>query len=211
MVLAPEPRFEGYRWYDALARVTGIETLITVDGAVRSLDYFTNRENGGEPERPETIVMHLNVLHPPKSPRHCFRKCDTIAVPADLAFAGEAWSSVHDALPLVTADSDIGPEELARLLRAAYFSPSDDADADSWETQLTRFEETALHISLKLMCSVEEARQRTIADAVWREIFWLMPRDRTVTIVVRGGKVSVDIGPVCTEAAIDAGNVEMVQ
>ena len=177
-----------------------------MDGAVRSLDYFTNRENGGEPERPETIVMHLNVLHPPKSPRHCFRKCDTIAVPADLAFAGEAWSSVHDALPLVTADSDIAPEELARLLRAAYFSPSDDADADSWETQLTRFEEDALHMSLKLMCSVEEARQRTIADAVWREIFWLMPRDRTVTIVVRGGKVSVDIGPVCTEAATDAGH-----
>ena len=166
---------------------------------------------GGEPERPETIVMHLNVLHPPKSPRHCFRKCGTIAVPADLAFAGEAWSSLHDALPLVTADSGIAPEELARLLRAAFFSPSDDADADSWETQLTRFEEDALHMSLKLMCSVEEARQRTIADAVWREIFWLMPRDRTVTIVVRGGKVSVDIGPVCTEAATDAGNVEAVQ
>ena len=210
-LFAPEPRFEGYPWYDALARVTGIENLVTVDGAVRSLDYFTSGENGGEPERPEDIVMHLNVLHPPKSPRHCFRKCDTIAVPADLAFAGEAWSSVHDALPLVTADSDIAPEELVRLLRAAYFSPSDDADADSWETQLTRFEETALHISLKLLCSVEEARQRTIADAVWREIFWLMPRDRTVTIVVRGGKVSVDIGPVGTEAATDAGNVEAAQ
>ena len=138
-LFAPEPRFEGYPWYDTLARVTGIETLVTVNGAVRSLDYFTSGENGGEPERPETIVMHLNVLHPPKSPRHCFRKCGTIAVPADLAFAGEAWSSVHDALPLVTADSDIAPEELARLLRAAYFSPSDDAEADSWETQLTRF------------------------------------------------------------------------
>ena len=210
-LFAPEPRFDGYPWYDALVRVTGIETLVTVDGAVRSLDYFTNRENGGEPERPETIVMHLNVLHPPKSPRHCFRKCDTIAVPADLAFAGEAWSSVHDALPLVTADSDIAPEELARLLRAAFFSPSDDAEADSWETQLTRFEEDALHMSLKLLCSVEEARQRTIADAVWREIFWLMPRDRTVTIVVRGGKVSVDIGPVCTEAATDAGTGEAAQ
>ena len=162
-LFAPEPRFDGYPWYDTLVRVTGIETLVTVDGAVRSLDYFTNRENGGEPERPETIVMHLNVLHPPKSPRHCFSKCDTITVAADLAFAGEAWSSVHDALPLVTADSDIAPEELARLLRAAFFSPSDDSDADSWETQLTRFEEDALHMSLKLMCSVEEARQRGMA------------------------------------------------
>ena len=204
-LFAPEPRFEGYPWYDALARVTGIETLVTVDGAARSLDSFGESRNGGEPERPEAIAMHLNVLHPPKSPHHCLRKCDTIAVPADLAFAGEAWSSLHDALPLATADSDIAPEELARLLRAAFFSPSDDADADSWETQLTRFEEEALHMSLKLMCSAEEARRRTIADAVWREIFWLMPRDRTVTIVVRGRKVSVDIGPVGTQAATGAG------
>ena len=37
-LFAPEPRFDGYPWYDALARVTGIETLVTVDGAVRSLD-----------------------------------------------------------------------------------------------------------------------------------------------------------------------------
>ena len=73
-LLAPEPRFEGYPWYDTLARVTGIETLVTLDGAVRSLDYFISGENGGEPERPETIVMHLNLLHPPKSSRHCFRK-----------------------------------------------------------------------------------------------------------------------------------------
>ena len=56
-LLAPEPRFEGYPWYDALARVTGIETLVTVDGAVRSLDSFVDKENGGEPERPEDIVM----------------------------------------------------------------------------------------------------------------------------------------------------------
>ena len=111
----------------------------------------------------------------------------------------------------MTADSDIAPEELARLLRAAFFSPSDDAGADSWETQLTRFEEEALHMSFKLMCSVEEARQRTIADAVWREIFWLMPRDRTVTIVVRGGKVSVDIGPLCAEAAAGTGTGEAAQ
>ena len=103
---------------------------------------------------------HLNVLFPTKSRRHCFRKCDTIAVPANLAFAGEAWSSLHDALPLVTADSDIAPEELAQLLRAAFFSPSDVADSDSWETQLTRFEEDALDMSLKLMCSVEDVDRR---------------------------------------------------
>ena len=108
----------------------------------------------------------------------------------------------------MTADSDITPEELAQLLRAAFFSPSDDADSDSWETQQTRFEEEALHMSLKLLCSADEALKRSIADAVWRELLWLMPRERTVTIVVCGGKVSVDLGPLCTDTKSDAGNGE---
>ena len=207
-LFAPEPRFDGYPWYDALPRVTAIETHVTVDGTNRSLDSFRDSKNSDEPKRPEAIAMHLHVLHPPKSQRHCFRKCETIAVHADLAFAGEAWSALHDALPLVTADSDIAPEELAEVLQAAFFSPSDDADADSWETQQTRFEEEALHMSLKLLCSADEARKRTIADAVWRELLWLMPRERTVTIAVCGGKVSVNLGPVCADAASDAGTGE---
>ena len=57
-LFAPEPRFEGYPWYDALARVTGIETLVTVDGAVRSLDYFTQP---GEQRRAGTARDHRDA------------------------------------------------------------------------------------------------------------------------------------------------------
>ena len=34
-----------------------------------------------------------------------------------------------------------------------------------------------------------------IADAVWTDLLWLMPPDRTVTVTVRGGNVSVELGP----------------
>ena len=210
-LFAPEPRYEGYPWYDALPRVSAVETRVTVDGVVRPLESFRDSENSGGPERPEAIAMHLNVLHPPKSAHHLFRKCGTIAVDADLTFAGEAWSPLDDALPLVTADSDIAPEDLAQLLGAAFFSPDDDAGADSWDTQQTRFEEEALHMALKLLCSADEARKRSIADAVWREILWLMPRGRAVTIVVRGGKVAVELGPVCTDTASDSGSGQMAE
>ena len=181
-LFAPEPCFEGYPWYDALARVTEIEARVTVDGVVRSLDDFREPGNGSGPVRPEAILIRLNVLYPPESPRHCFRERGAIDVAADLAFAGEAWSWLHEALPLVTADSDIAPEELARLLRAAFFSPSDGAGADSWETQRTDFDEEALHMALKLLCSEDEARKRSIAEAARRGILWLMPRDRAVNI-----------------------------
>ena len=41
----------------------------------------------------------------------------------------------------------------------------------------------------------DEAQKRAIADAVWTDLLWLMPPDRTVTVTVRGGRVAVDLGP----------------
>ena len=117
-----------------------------------------------------------------------------VGLAADLAFAGEAWSWVGDALPLVTANADLAPLELAQLMRSSFFSPSDDADADSWERQRDVFDQEALHIATKLLVSDDEARRGSIADAVAREIFWLIPRDRTVEISVRGRKVTVTLG-----------------
>ena len=52
-----------------------------------------------------------------------------------------------------------------------------------------------MHMALKLLATEDEARKHTIAEAVWREIFWVMPRDREVSIKVSGRKVAVEFGP----------------
>ena len=44
------------------------------------------------------------------------------------------------------------------------------------------------------MHQVEEARRTSIAKAVRRELFWLIPRDRAVDIAVRGREVTVQLG-----------------
>ncbi len=41
----------------------------------------------------------------------------------------------------------------------------------------------------------DEAQKRAIANAVWTDLLWLMPPDRTVTIAVTGGNVAVELGP----------------
>ena len=41
----------------------------------------------------------------------------------------------------------------------------------------------------------DEAQKRAIANAVWTDLLWLMPPDRTVTIAVTGGEVAVDLSP----------------
>ena len=41
----------------------------------------------------------------------------------------------------------------------------------------------------------DAAHKHAIANAVWTDLLWLMPPDRTVTVTVRGGNVSVELGP----------------
>ncbi|MDE0172624.1 MAG: hypothetical protein OXM60_04250, partial [Defluviicoccus sp.] len=119
---------------------------------------------------------------------------DALALPADVAFAGEAWSWLHDALPLVTADSALQPHQLAALLRNGFFSPSDDAGADSYETQLGRFDEDALHLATRLLLSDDDACRQSLADAVRRELMWLAPEGRAVDIRIRRPDVTVTLG-----------------
>ena len=191
-----DSRFEGYGWYDALARVRGIHADVAAGGMMRPLDALRAMAGYGAdapefPEafvRPDAIHMHVHAVRADGSP-------ESISVPADLAFAGEASTWVADARPLVTAASDLAPEALAELLRAGFFSPSDDADADSWETQRDRFDEEALHVALALLCSEDEARRRTIAEAVSREVLWAAPSDRNVRIDIRARKVEVAFEP----------------
>ena len=194
-----DTRLEGYRWYDALARVTELRIDVTETGVTHPLHAL---RAGSEPcsgaatapglpdtlARPDAIHMHLRIERADAPP-------ETITVPADVAFVGEEGTWVEDAHPLVTRDSDLQPAALCQLLLAAYFSASDDPDADSHDTQRRRFREDATHMAIKLLASEDEARRHTIAEAVWREILWVMPRDREVSIKVREGKVAVEFGP----------------
>ena len=41
----------------------------------------------------------------------------------------------------------------------------------------------------------DEAQKRAIANAVWTDLLWLMPPDRTVTVTVTRGRVAVELGP----------------
>ena len=185
-------RLEGYGWYDGLDRVTGIDTEVTARGKAWPLDKFpVSRRTGVAaaplPARPDAIRMALAIETADGTGR-------TIDLPSDLAFAGEAWSWVGEALPLVTRDSAVEPHRLAELLRHGFFSASDDAEADSRETQAVRFDEEALHIATRLLCSEDSALEISIAETVRRELFWLVPYGRKVEISITRPDVRVTLG-----------------
>ncbi len=194
-------RLEGYSWYDGLNRATGIAVEVTLDGKRHALDDTPLPERAGPtaaelPPRPEAVSIELAV-------RAADGTADTFRLPADLAFAGEAWSWLDDAVPLVTADSALQPHELAALLRNGFFSPSDDVEADSYETQLNRFDEDALHLATRLLLSDDDACRQSIAEAVRRQLMWFCPQGRTVEISVCRPDVTVTLAAV-ESAAGDA-------
>ncbi len=198
-IFESDRRLEGYGWYDAIPRIVGLRTTVTREGRTHALDAYPVPKRAvapqaSLPDRPEAIRIALAV-RPPQGPEQ------VLDLDADLAFAGEAWSRVGDAQPLVAAGSALDPHELADLLRAAFFSPSDEADADSWERQRELFDEEALHIATRLLVSDDAARRASIADAVARELFWLIPHDRGVEIAVRDRQVTVTLGEPVTEDA----------
>ncbi len=195
----PDRRLEGYAWYDAIERIVHIHTEASVGRRPYALDSYPVPERTGAPgaplaQRPASIRMSLTV----RPDRGVGRILD---LDADVAFAGDAWAYVGDALPLVTAGSDIEPFQLMELLRAAFFSASDDADADSRERQRDVFEQEALHIATRLLISDDAARRSSIAEAVTRELFWLIPHDRGAEISVRDRKVTVTLGAPAAQAA----------
>ena len=184
-------RLEGYGWYDGLDRMAAVSVLAAAGGEWIGIADWPLPERGRPgaarlPSRPDAIRIELAV-RPAAGPSA------TLDIPADVAFAGEAWCHVDDALPLVTADSALQPHGLAELLRAAFFSPSDEADSDSYETQSDRFDEEALHLATRLLLSDDEACRQSIADAVRRELIWFCPQDRTVEISVRRPDVTVTL------------------
>ena len=184
-------RLEGYDWYDGLDRVTDIAVRVAAGGEWMALDEYPMpkpaRPGTAElPSRPAAIRIELTV-RPSGGPSR------TLDLPADMVFAGEAWCWIDDAMPLVAVDSALQPHELAELIRAGFFSPSDEADSDSWETQRDRFDEQALHLATRLLLSDDEACRTSIAEAVRRELIWLAPRDRTVDIRIRRPDVTVTL------------------
>ncbi len=198
-LFAPDRRLEGYAWYDSLPRVADFSIDVTHGGRTHTVveplqtDAQASADSvPAEPfkfdARPDAIAIRLHIADPDGRTRD-------LEIPADVVFMNDEDCYVDDIDPLVTAGSDIDADELAQLIHRSFFTPSDDADADSHETQNSRFDEEAMRIALSLLASEDEGLTHVIQQAIRREVSWMMPRDRKVDIAVANGKVTVSLGP----------------
>jgi hypothetical protein len=183
--------FEGYGWYDALRRVSDLRFCVERDDGGFSYDEETAPpifESGPV----KAILLDIEIGDDDES--------EIITLPAEILVVHDDGygSDPDDATVYWCEGATITPPEVASLLEAVCFSPCDDSDCDSWETQRDRFRREAEDLANRLLLSEEEAllaRMRAVLDDHAR---WLVPEGRTFRIALNRDRVDV--------ALVDAGS-----
>jgi len=184
--------YEGYQWYNSLPRLKEVKTEFAYGSKKLSLEEVLDDYN----HRPDSIEVKLVIEH-----QKAYVVEDTL--PTDLVLAGEEYCcDLDEAVVILTKDSKIKVEELVEILTMCFFSPCDDSDSDSYDTQAEYFNGEVWALARGLLFSQEEAVQARIQETVENIISWLVPEGQKAVINVQRGFVTVELKSV-TEDALD--------
>ena len=161
----PLDAFVGYGWYDDLPRVTDLAFQVALNGEVfdhhGGIELLPGRESGPIDAISLEVVVQRSA-HPDAN-------VEQLSLHADLLIAlASGWGDVGEARVLFTPDCSIDASDLAWLLTDACFCPSDDCEADSYQTQRDVAETEARFIATNLLhgedaALIERVRSATLA------------------------------------------------
>ena len=187
-LVAADPGLAGYAWYDELPQVRGVRLEGTAKGTAFTRDDYEDPAPPPE-EAPERMEMVLEVTSPDGE--------SEIRTPVDVAFweTEENVSWPPDIPVLITKSSTVTAPEIADFLQHGYFSPSDDCESDSYETQEQRFEEDALAEAHRLVSNPAEALASLVQRIAERSIAYEVAAGQSVTLTIaRDPKGELRIG-----------------
>lgn len=188
--------FKGYSWYDAIPQITDIQFVVVTNE--RTYKLFTESLTIAEDVKTGRVdAIYLSLEFTGTSRPTTFIPTDVVVVNTD------SYGDLDDAIILLTHDATIGVTRLTNLLERAFFSDSDDSDADSYETQEEAFGREAKQLAMTLLLGEEKAILTRIEDLLRNEALFLRKgqRDRTVAITLTGGKATARyVDPVPADA-----------
>ena len=183
--------FKGYGWYDTLARVEDLRFRVQQDGRV----FIVSDDVEAPAEVENGWVDAIELL---ATVAHAGGLVD-IACEADVAFGPDPFScnAVDEVTVFARRGSGIAAGTVADLLEAAIFHAGDDGDDDSYDTQLEAFQTDAVTRIIRLLEGDDAALDNRIRDLLSGHYF-LVPDDRTVTIVMTRDRLEVVVTPLDT-------------
>jgi hypothetical protein len=180
LIFEPCRAFSGYTWYDEFRRIRIKSYRVEIDGRIDEIDPSDFSCAKGRPDRLEVVLEISNTEKP-----------DWI-LETDILVLGPDFGSLDEMEILVTKQSAITPSELTTFLVDALFSPSDDADAGSYEQQAEWFSDEAEDLSFALLETEHAADLNAIVRVVERDLVWRVPREGAFLIRIDDRKVSVE-------------------
>ena len=185
---ATHQNYVGYSWYDKLTQLTDIGFIIRDGDATINLAPDPDTSDKLEQHvAADEITMFYVLMRVDGTTERC-------EVPADIAFYMDGYWDNLDGLAVAwRRTSSLQPEALVDMMHAVCFSPSDDNDADSWDTQHTYFLREARRTARSILLGGEAAIIGDIEDLIARNR-WRLPNNREVTIAINAETVTVALG-----------------
>ena len=178
----------GYEWYDRLTKANKLRITVTDQEGNHELGETQQDRKNPLHQRPDRIVLTLE--NTPENRQGS--PVEILTLPSDLAFENDQYDSVYDAMPLVTMDSTINVDELSDLMMEGFFDPSDDHEANSFNTQESDTRMECEGTAIRLLSSQHEATIATISHTVEQDLIYQIPEGMTATIkAVRGKLIEV--------------------
>lgn len=188
-LVAAEPAFEGYGWYDRLPRIAWLQFLIERKGEIHRYGEDQLLPDDYESGGVSSIAVELTIAS--SGGEHPDKRLHRFALPM-LVCRNDGWD-LDEAIILVAADGDVSPSALAWLIETSLFSAKDDHDCDSWETQQRNFEEAARDLATTLLLGEEEALLERIRIALGENVQWLIPDGRTLSLAATRQSLTITL------------------
>ena len=177
---APVSAYAGYKWYDELAcmALKGYRAICgSVTHDIAPDARFTFQARPGQ-------LQVLLECGDGEAIRDISLETDVIVLSEEYGALGEA--DIH-----VTATSHLTPDGLVDFIEGALFSPSDDAEAGSYDQQRQWFTDEAEDIAITLLQSSTAADINLIARMLRRELIWRLPKGSDITIRIKGPDIDI--------------------
>ena len=182
-----ESGLRGYRWYDGLPRIIGVNVHMR-SGTRTHTSTRETRRDGEHPFRGavDEIELELRVKR---------AGCGTpieVRMPASAALLSPEGGATSEPEPIFVTrrDAPIDRGALANALADAYFQPSFDSDADSVDTQMREYRRRIAYHVTELLESREAAAEADLRELVTTRILPWMSGDSNVDIEIRNGTLT---------------------
>jgi hypothetical protein len=185
--VAPHEDYSGYPWYDRLLRLSDVRFEIEQDGIVMGFEQWREEQflKGKAALVPGSLNVTVDqvwaIAHVTDGDLNDLEirlACEVLLVEDP----EEYWEKVEQTPIVLSQSANLAVDDLATLLEASYFSPSEDSDSDSLYTQQEDFREMAYERAAKALLTDQAALQARMAMAAERHLRWMVPSNQKMEI-----------------------------